>query len=75
MIYPVDGGFVISDDCGWLPGVYASTEAARMSLYVDLDVLQDLNDRICHIKGEDRSMTVEDLSPHIENYVSKLTDE
>lgn len=28
-IYPVEGGWVVADDAGWLPGVYETPEAAE----------------------------------------------
>lgn len=30
-IYPVDGGYVVADDGGWVPGLYATEEEAAQA--------------------------------------------
>lgn len=60
MIYELDrGGFVISARRMWLPGVYATGQAARWALQFDDELLTDLNERIN--LTQHRPITTEDL--------------
>lgn len=47
-VFKIDKGYVISDEGGWLPGVYESEEAAQMALqqkdHEDWGKLQRLQD-------------------------------
>lgn len=61
MIYPVDGGFVISSGGRWLPGIYDTERTARWAFRFSDRQLQDLNDRISHKDGENRPITADDL--------------
>jgi hypothetical protein len=54
-------GYVISSRQVWLPGIYDSERAARYAFRFDDPTLAALNDRICHIKGENRLITMDDL--------------
>lgn len=40
-----DGGFVIADDGGWLPGVYDSPAAAELAFARNVAFLQALQER------------------------------
>lgn len=44
MIYPVEGGFVISSHGTWLPGVYADERAAKYAFRLTDAQLAELND-------------------------------
>jgi hypothetical protein len=54
-------GWAVADDAGWLPGIYATEEAARRAGTIDPERLEQLSDRVCSVHGEDRAITVEDL--------------
>ncbi len=60
--------FVTADNAGWLPGVYADREAARIAgAYAETSLsaresLTSLRDRINHHDGENRPITVDDLA-------------
>jgi hypothetical protein len=54
-------GYVISSRQVWLPGIYDSERAARYAFRFDDLTLAGLNDRICHIRGENRPITMDDL--------------
>lgn len=56
-----DGTFVVSSHQVWLPGSYATKQAAQYALQFPDKILQSLTDRICHVSGEDRPITTEDL--------------
>lgn len=43
MIYPVEGGFVISSRGMWLPGVYADERAARYAFRFSNEELDRIN--------------------------------
>ncbi len=53
--------YVISDGGGWLPGIYATEDAARAAFDVDVARLQAISDRVCTVHGEDRAITGDDL--------------
>lgn len=44
-VYPVEGGFVVADHGGWLPGFFATEQAARRAAEMPYEVLQALQDR------------------------------
>ena len=41
-IYEVEDGYVVADEGGWLPGVYATRHAAHRALTIDIEVLDEL---------------------------------
>lgn len=55
----------ISDDGGWLPGIYDSRATARCA-YVSLtyDDLYKLNEMICRVDTLNRSITMDDLNDY-----------
>ena len=55
-----DGAWIVSDGF-WLPGLYATEEAARKAANLPDDALQALSDRICRFDGENRRITMADL--------------
>ena len=61
MIYATKDGFSISSGGQWLPGIYESRATARYAFQFPVEALQKLSDRICHIDGENRSITKNDL--------------
>ena len=61
MIYPVENGYVISSHHVWLPGVYDTEKAARYAFRFPNETLEALSNRICHINGENRNITKDDL--------------
>jgi hypothetical protein len=67
-LYPPDPGatwpydtWTIADNAGWLPGLYATEEAARLAFTIGNTALRELSDRICTREGEARAITLEDL--------------
>lgn len=52
-------GWAISDESGWLPGIYATEAAADLAGTIGDAALQDLSDRVCG--AEQRPIAVEDL--------------
>jgi|UPI000466049C hypothetical protein len=44
-VYPTDGGFVVADAGGWLPGFYATEHGARKAAYLPSETLQALQNR------------------------------
>jgi hypothetical protein len=54
-------GWAIADDAGWLPGIYATEEAARLASTIGYIALQELSEKVCAVDGEARNITVEDL--------------
>lgn len=54
-------GWAVADDAGWLPGIYATEEAARLATTIDPARLEQLSDQVCHLDKENRAITVEDL--------------
>lgn len=59
-IYKVEGGFVVADNGTWLPGVYATSEAAELAPSLSDDALYEAS-FISRIDGENRPITVADL--------------
>jgi hypothetical protein len=59
VIYPVDGGFVISSNGSWLPGSYATKEAARWAYQFSDEDLTAIQNRVN--RKEQRPITTEDL--------------
>lgn len=55
-----DGSWVVVDKY-WLPGVYATLEAASLAVKQDDALLQRLTKEVCWPEGENRTITVEDL--------------
>ena len=41
-IYGTDGGFVVADAGGWLPGVYETEAAAEQAAKIDIETLERL---------------------------------
>lgn len=67
-VYPLDDGtFCVADKAGWLPGYYATREAAEMAATVPYDRLVAINDRACHFERENNAITVEDLAAEAGN--------
>ena len=58
----VGGGFVVSDDGTWVPGVFDCPETAREAVSLSPGDIQRLSDRICRFDGEDRAITKDDLT-------------
>lgn len=56
-----DGTHVISSRGMWLPGNYDSDQSARYAFRFRNEVLQELQERICHKDGENRAITMDDL--------------
>ena len=59
-------GYVISDEGGWLDGIYDSKEAAIMGFKLTMqpngyEKLAKMNKRIVHYTNEDRPITVKDF--------------
>lgn len=46
---------------GWLPGGYATLDAAKLAMKQDEAFLAKVNERIFHVDGEGRPITVEDI--------------
>ncbi|MBP1183546.1 hypothetical protein JOE48_005510 [Methylobacterium sp. PvR107] len=44
-VYPVDNGFLVSDQGVWLPGLYATEDAARKAAQMPSETLQAIQDR------------------------------
>lgn len=62
MIRKLDNGVrVISSRGMWLPGSYDSDQSARYAFRFSDQVLQELQERICHKDGENRAITMDDL--------------
>lgn len=59
MIYPVNDVFVISSHGSWLPGNYATEQAAQFAFQLSNTALQGLQERINW--GEQRPITTDDL--------------
>jgi len=53
--------WVIASHWMWLPGIYATEAAAKWAFKFPDAVLQELNDRICDHRLENRPITTEDL--------------
>jgi hypothetical protein len=63
-VYPLDDGtFVIADGGGWLPGLYASEEAARAAAAQGYGKCHALSS-ISRVDGEDRPITSDDVDSH-----------
>lgn len=60
-IYKVDDGYVVSENGIWVMGVYDERETAFHATTLPDHVLFDLNERICHVDGENRVITMDDL--------------
>lgn len=62
MIHPgKDGTFQISSHDMWLPGIYASEQAARYAFRFGSSDLSQLSERVCSFHREDRAITMDDL--------------
>lgn len=59
-IYQIDGGYVISDNGTWLPGVYADVVAASRAFKFDPARLQELQD-VANTRSV-QNITLEDLT-------------
>ncbi len=57
----MDNGAWVVCDGFWLPGLYATEEAARKAATLPDDALHALSDRICRVDGENRRITMADL--------------
>ena len=44
-IHKVEGGFTVADEGGWLPGLYATEQAAERALTFDISALEKLAER------------------------------
>lgn len=56
-------GYVISENEMWLPGSYASEEAARQAFELPDKLLYELQERINNVvSGEARLITLDDLT-------------
>ncbi|WP_457104348.1 hypothetical protein [Methylobacterium sp. P5_C11] len=44
-VHQRDGGFVVADQRGWLPGFYATERGARQAAYLPSETLQALQNR------------------------------
>jgi uridylate kinase len=55
-----DGTWVVADGC-WLPGVYADEQTALRAAELGTETLTALNERISHVRGENRPITAKDL--------------
>ncbi len=60
-LYKVDDGYVVAENGIWIMGAYADRETATYATTLPDWVLADLNVRICHIDGENRVITMDDL--------------
>jgi len=60
MIHQVEDGFAISSHGCWLPGCYATKEAARFAFQFPDETLQELQDQ-ANRRGGSRMITSEDL--------------
>lgn len=65
-IWPMEGGgFALSDEGGWLPGLYDTEDTAKKAhqllsgKYVEWS---ELSDRICYHSKENRFITMSDLT-------------
>jgi hypothetical protein len=59
--YKTDAGdWVVADGC-WLPGAYDSKTTALHAAAFSYERLSELNKRVCHIDGENRALTMDDL--------------
>lgn len=60
-VHEVDGHFVISSQHCWVPGAYATREAAELAFEFCDDELDRLRDRAV---SESRTITLDDLRAH-----------
>lgn len=58
--YEVNGAWVVAQGY-WLPGGYEDEATARYACRYPFEVLQELNDRIYRVDGENRPITRADL--------------
>jgi hypothetical protein len=56
-----ESGYVISSGGMWLPGIYATKQAARAAFQLDTAALQRLSDAICKESRGGLRITSEDL--------------